>query len=111
VLSLVIAMAAQTALQRLTPGFGAVTTVMTGNLAQYFMDLAALDPSRARVRPRCHGRVIAQFVIGCALGAATVKAFGFVVLLIPLFVLWRVALHDSETIGRPSLCGEPDAAE
>lgn len=98
VLMLVIAMAAQTALQRMNPSLGS-TTVMTGNLAQCFLELSSnLRLGTGARSSWCTdaARVVASFVVGCLCGAAMVTWFGFGVLVVPLWVLWRVGLREPE---------------
>jgi uncharacterized membrane protein YoaK (UPF0700 family) len=112
VLSLVSAMAAQTTLQRLTPQLGAVTTVMTGNLAQCLVDLPAKLKGRAWRTPGCSSHVVALFLCGCALGVLLVQWYGFGTLVVPLFVLWRVGLRGLRPASHPDASApiEDDAA-
>ncbi|MET0389097.1 MAG: YoaK family protein [Polyangiales bacterium] len=88
---LVLAMAAQTTLQRLRPEIGTATTVMTGNLAQCLVDLFA-ERSRGTGSGAPHAQVVFLFVLGCLLGAASVSTLGFGALLMPLSVLLGFAL-------------------
>lgn len=92
VLSLVVAMAAQTTLQRMTPSLITATTVMTGNLAQCFLELTG-DIRRSWATSTA--RIVCAFIMGCLSGAALVKWFGFGMLVLPLFVLWRIGLRDA----------------
>lgn len=108
VLSLVSAMAAQTTLQRLSPQLGAVTTVMTGNLAQCLLDLPVKLKRRAWRTPGCSSHVVALFLCGCALGVLLVQWYGFGTLVVPLFVLWRVGLRGLRPASRPEPSAPPE---
>jgi uncharacterized membrane protein YoaK (UPF0700 family) len=84
---LVTAMGIQNAMHRLTPTFGPMTTVMTGNVTHWFVEaLTPLTPEGARER-RLRGVVIASFGVGCIVGALGVARFGFAVLVVPTAVL------------------------
>jgi uncharacterized membrane protein YoaK (UPF0700 family) len=93
VLSAVVAMAAQTTLHRLAPECGPSTTVMTGNLAQWVMDLPSSRPRRRNPLQAHAGRTVASFAVGCAIAAPSVRALGFGMLFIPLVVLIGSALR------------------
>ncbi len=83
---LITAMGIQNAIHRLTPTFGPMTTVMTGNVTNWFVEaLAPHTPEGARKR-RLLGLVIASFAAGCAVGALGVARFGFAVLVVPTAV-------------------------
>jgi uncharacterized membrane protein YoaK (UPF0700 family) len=83
---LVTAMGIQNAIHRLTPTFGPMTTVMTGNVTNWLVEmLEPLTPEGARKR-HLLGRVIASFAAGCIGGALGVARFGFVVLAVPAAV-------------------------
>jgi uncharacterized membrane protein YoaK (UPF0700 family) len=100
VLSLVAAMAAQTALHRLLPGLGTCTTVMTGNIAQWMLDWSEGPlprPSRARdSAPQTasqSGLVLLLFITGCLVGVTTVKLLGLGMLAIPMCVLLATSIR------------------
>jgi uncharacterized membrane protein YoaK (UPF0700 family) len=86
---LVTAMAIQNTIHRLNPGFGPFTTVMTGNVTGWVVDVLAAAPRAtpdAVLRRRQLGLVIAAFALGCAAGGLGVVRFGFVALLVPMVV-------------------------
>jgi len=83
VVILVAAMGLQNALHRLTPALGAMTTVMTGNVTQWFVELVRPLPDNTR-KHRLLGGVIAAFAVGCVAGALGVARFGFVVMVLPM---------------------------
>ena len=92
---LVSAMGIQNAVHRLSPTFGPMTTVMTGNVTNWFVEaFAPVTPEGARKR-RLLGIVIASFAAGCIVGALGVARFGFAMLVVPtavtLFARSRVA--------------------
>jgi uncharacterized membrane protein YoaK (UPF0700 family) len=93
VLSSVVAMAAQTTLHRLTPDLGPSTTVMTGNLAQWVMDLPSSQRRHRNPHQPHPARILASFAVGCAIAAPSVRALGFGVLFLPLAVLVGSALR------------------
>ena len=85
------AMAVQNALVRLSLAGAPSTAVMTTNVTVLAMDigeiLLAQDANRAakaRERARKTGTVIAGFVIGCAVGAASEHMFGLQSLAVPI---------------------------
>lgn len=88
---IVAAMALQNAAHRLFPGFGAATTVMTGNITQFFIDRtrALFGPASgpATGADRVVPFVIAGFVLGCGLSAFATSWLGIGSLLIPAVVV------------------------
>jgi uncharacterized membrane protein YoaK (UPF0700 family) len=87
---LVVAMGVQNAMHRLSPTFGPMTTVMTGNVTQWFVDARAPVTSDGARKRSLLGIVIASFAVGCIVGALGVARFGFVVLAVPMLVLFLV---------------------
>jgi uncharacterized membrane protein YoaK (UPF0700 family) len=83
---LVIAMGVQNAMHRLNPSLGPMTTVMTGNVTQWFMEKLLPVAPEAKPKHRLLGVVIAAFAGGCIAGALGVARVGFVVLLVPTAV-------------------------
>ena len=96
----VVAMACQNAAHRLYPSLGAATTVMTGNIAQFFIDLTRqVLPSAAvptgEVLPageRSLPILILAFVLGCVGAAFLTRAVGPASLLAPVPLLIAMAL-------------------
>jgi uncharacterized membrane protein YoaK (UPF0700 family) len=85
---LVAAMGIQNALHRLNPApLGAMTTVMTGNVTQWLVEIVWPQASQDRAKHRLLGVVIASFAVGCVGGAWGVAWFGFGVLLLPMVVV------------------------
>lgn len=96
---LVTAMGIQNAMHRLNPTLGPMTTVMTGNVTNWFVEaLAPVTPDGARKR-RLLGLVIASFGAGCIVGALGVARFGFAALAAPAVV---TLLARSKVAGRPA---------
>jgi uncharacterized membrane protein YoaK (UPF0700 family) len=96
---LVTAMGIQNAMHRLTPTLGPMTTVMTGNVTNWFVEtLAPVTPEGARKR-RLLGLVIASFVAGCVVGALGVAHSGFAVLVVPAAV---TLFARSQFVGGPA---------
>lgn len=92
VVLLVLAMGAQNALHRVATGLGPATTVMTGNVTQWFVDLVARPklPDVAKKRGEL-GAVIVAFTFGCAAGAYGVEYLGFASLALPALLVLVVA--------------------
>ena len=96
----VVAMACQNAAHRLYPSLGAATTVMTGNIAQFFIDWTRrVRPSptvpKGEVLPageRSLPILILAFVLGCAGAAFLTGAIGPTSLLVPVPLLIAMAL-------------------
>jgi uncharacterized membrane protein YoaK (UPF0700 family) len=95
----VVAMACQNAAHRLYPSLGPATTVMTGNIAQFFIDGTRwLRPSAAvpkgEVMPageRSLPILILAFVLGCGGSAFLTGAIGPMSLLVPVPLLIAMA--------------------
>jgi hypothetical protein len=78
---------------------GPMTTVMTGNVTNWFAEtLAPLTPEGARKR-RLLGLVIVSFVSGCLIGGLGVAHGGFGVLAIPTVV---ILFARSQVVDRPA---------
>lgn len=91
---LVLAMGVQNTVHRLRPTLGAMTTVMTGNVTQWFVE--SVTPAAAPDGPakhRAQALLIAAFAAGCTAGAFGVWHFGFVVLLLPMALALVVRAH------------------
>lgn len=73
---LVLAMGVQNAMHRLEPALGPTTTVMTGNVTGFLIEVLRPAPEAA-AKHRLAGHVIASFALGCAAGAFGVTRFGF----------------------------------
>jgi len=106
----VFAMAIQNATHRLYPTIGPATTVMTGNITQFFIDRArnllgrvsvsAIDdmPPSSWILPP----IILSFGVGCVLGALATGRFGIVSFCFPsltvvlcAIALRRTSAHDA----------------
>jgi uncharacterized membrane protein YoaK (UPF0700 family) len=106
----VMAMALQNAAHRLFPGFGAMTTVMTGNITQFVIDhsrrwfgFAKVAPTAAKA-DRIIPTIIAGFVVGCAASAFTTATIGFGSLALPaiaLLVLVLLSAPQTAYLDRP----------
>jgi uncharacterized membrane protein YoaK (UPF0700 family) len=83
---LVVAMGIQNAMHRLTPTLGPMTTVMTGNVTNWFAETFAPDTPESAHKRRLLGLVIVSFVVGCVAGALGVAHAGFAVLVVPTVV-------------------------
>ena len=88
---LVIAMGIQNSLHRLHTTLGPMTTVMTGNVTQWFVEKLIATPIADPAKHRVLGFIIVAFAAGCIAGACGVAQFGFVVLYVP--ALLTVALR------------------
>jgi uncharacterized membrane protein YoaK (UPF0700 family) len=96
----VVAMACQNASHRLYPSLGPATTVMTGNISQFFIDRtrkyrpSGMLPQDEDVRSGERGLpvLIAAFVAGCVGAAFLTGAVGPMSLLVPSAVLVVMAL-------------------
>jgi uncharacterized membrane protein YoaK (UPF0700 family) len=80
---LVAAMGMQNAIHRLTPTLGPMTTVMTGNVTQWFVEARIPGPPANADKHRLLAFVILAFALGCVGGALGVARFGFAVLVVP----------------------------
>lgn len=88
-------MALQNAAHRLYPSIGPATTVMTGNITQFFIDKARrldgrLSVSQINDMPKNENIlpfVIAAFGLGCVLGAVLTSHIGNVTFLVPAAVV------------------------
>jgi len=102
----VVAMACQNAAHRLYPSLGPATTVMTGNITQFFIDgTRLLRPSRklpaGEVMPageRSLPVLILAFVLGCVGAAFLTGAVGPASLLVPVPILAAMALLHRRAI-------------
>lgn len=102
----VVAMACQNAAHRLYPSLGPSTTVMTGNIAQFFIDRTRqLRPSAAvpkdEVMPageRSLPILILAFVAGCFGSAFATAAIGAVSLLVPVPLLIAMAIFHRRSL-------------
>jgi uncharacterized membrane protein YoaK (UPF0700 family) len=83
---LVTAMGIQNAMHRLTPTLGPMTTVMTGNVTNWFAEALAPQTPEGAHKRRLLGLVIASFVAGCVAGGLGVARAGFAVLVVPAAV-------------------------
>jgi len=83
---LVLAMGLQNAMHRLHAALGPMTTVMTGNVTGFLVDLVVPTPENA-AKHRTLAVVLAAFTAGCAAGALGVANAGFVVLAAPALVV------------------------
>jgi uncharacterized membrane protein YoaK (UPF0700 family) len=92
---LVTAMGIQNGFHRLRPTLGAMTTVMTGNLTQWLVELvmptSTPDPSKRRAL----SVVLASFAAGCVGGGWGVAQLGFGALAVPMVfaLLARSRIH------------------
>jgi uncharacterized membrane protein YoaK (UPF0700 family) len=95
----VMAMAVQNATHQLFPGFGAATTVITGNIARLMVEFSrSLVPSitpqtqdTEHHRDRITLATISGFVLGCLISAWLTTRLGLAMLLAPALVLLLVA--------------------
>jgi len=107
----VVAMACQNASHRLYPSIGPATTVMTGNIAQFFIDRtrqarpSARLPKDEDIRSGERGLpvLILSFVLGCVGAAFLTGAVGPASLLVPAAVLIAMAFaHRGHMARRPA---------
>ncbi|WPL10773.1 MULTISPECIES: YoaK family protein [Thiorhodovibrio] len=95
----VMAMAVQNATHQLFPGFGAATTVMTGNIARLMVEFSRslVPPIAPQTQYTEHHRdritlaTISGFVLGCLISAWLTTRLGLAMLLAPALVLLLVA--------------------
>jgi uncharacterized membrane protein YoaK (UPF0700 family) len=108
----VVAMACQNASHRLYPSLGPATTVMTGNIAQFFIDRTRRSRPSARlpadedIRAGERGLpvLIGAFVAGCVGAAFLTGAIGPASLLVPAAFLVAMAfVHRRHIAGRTPL--------
>ncbi len=91
--SVVVAMAIQNSLHRLDEQTGPFTTVMTGNVTSWLVEVA----HGQSVKRRTLGILLLAFTIGCLAGAYGVLWYRFAALLIPAVVLAVVrVVHGRE---------------
>jgi uncharacterized membrane protein YoaK (UPF0700 family) len=94
---LVLAMGIQNAMHRLNPALGPMTTVMTGNVTGWLVELLRPGPPANAPKHRILGAAIVAFACGCISGALSIARFGFGALVVPLafalFARTRVAEH------------------
>ncbi len=83
---LVIAMGIQNAMHRLRPSLGPMTTVMTGNVTQWFVESLDPSPSGVSSKRRLLCGVLVAFALGCTSGALGVVRWHFSVLVVPMVV-------------------------
>ncbi|NOK15473.1 YoaK family protein [Corallococcus carmarthensis] len=85
----VIAMGIQNAMHRVSPSLGPMTTVMTGNVTQWFVEKVLPAAPENAVKHRSLGFIILAFALGCLGGAFGVQHLGFAAFLAPLgLALW-----------------------
>ena len=85
----VIAMGIQNAMHRVSPSLGPMTTVMTGNVTQWFVEKVIPGAPENAGKHRSLGFIILAFALGCLGGAFGVQHLGFPALLIPgVLALW-----------------------
>jgi uncharacterized membrane protein YoaK (UPF0700 family) len=83
---LVAAMGIQNALHRLNPTLGPMTTVMTGNVTEWFVETVIPGAPALAQKHRRLGVVILWFAVGCATGALGIAQIGFAVLVVPMAI-------------------------
>jgi len=107
----VVAMACQNAAHRLYPSLGPATTVMTGNIAQFFIDRTRQArpsnrlPKDEDIRSGERGLpfLILTFIVGCVASAFLTGAIGPASLLVPAAVLVVMAfVHRGHLAKRAS---------
>ncbi|MET0389437.1 MAG: YoaK family protein [Polyangiales bacterium] len=96
---LVIALAAQNALHRLSPSLSTCTTAMTGNLAQWLSELGS-SPRGSTSRA---ARVLSAFAGGAAAGAIATRFLGVDALLLPLCA-YTSLVHALPLVVRSDVC-------
>ncbi|RKI04691.1 YoaK family protein [Corallococcus sp. AB038B] len=85
----VIAMGIQNAMHRVAPSLGPMTTVMTGNVTQWFVEQVVPATPENAGKHRSLGFIILAFALGCLGGAFGVQHLGFAAFLAPLgLALW-----------------------
>ena len=102
----VVAMARQNAAHRLYPSLGSSTTVMAGNIAQFYIDeTRRLGPSRSVPKgeklpkgERSLPILILAFVLGCVASAFLTGASGPVSLLAPAALLLVLGFAHRSTL-------------
>jgi len=107
----VVAMACQNASHRLYPSIGPATTVMTGNIAQFFIDRtrqarpSARLPKDETTRSGERGLpvLILAFILGCVAAAFVTGALGPASLLLPAAILIAMSFaHRGHIAQRPA---------
>lgn len=83
---LVTAMGVQNATHRLSPSLGPMTTVMTGNVTQWLVEMVVPVSTEKAQGHRVLGVLIAAFALGCVSGGVGVAHYGFVVLVVPMAI-------------------------
>jgi uncharacterized membrane protein YoaK (UPF0700 family) len=104
----VVAMACQNASHRLYPSLGPATTVMTGNISQFFIDRTRRFRPSARlaadedIRSGERGLpiLIGAVVVGCVGAAFVTGAIGPASLLVPAVILTAMALLHRRDMSR-----------
>ncbi|RKG84995.1 YoaK family protein [Corallococcus terminator] len=85
----VIAMGIQNAMHRVSPSLGPMTTVMTGNVTQWFVEKVIPGAPENAGKHRSLGFIILAFALGCLGGAFGVQHLGFASFLAPVaLALW-----------------------
>lgn len=110
----VIGMAIQNAAHRLYPQIGPASTVMTGNITQFFIDrtrglMGRRSVSKIDDMPASNWVVpgiIAAFIAGCALGAVATSHVGNVTFLVPAAAVLAGALLQRR-LATSSANGDP----
>lgn len=80
----VIAMGMQNAMHRVAPTLGPMTTVMTGNVTQWFVEKVSPGAPENVGKHRSLGFIILAFSLGCLGGAFGVQQLGFASFLAPM---------------------------
>ncbi|WP_342379365.1 DUF1275 domain-containing protein [Myxococcus stipitatus] len=80
----VVAMGMQNAMHRVAPAMGPMTTVMTGNVTQWFVEKVIPGAPENVGKHRSLGFIILAFSLGCLGGAFGVHHWGFAAFLAPM---------------------------
>ena len=80
----VIAMGIHNAMHRVAPSLGPMTTVMTGNVTQWFVEKVIPGAPENAGKHRSLGFIILAFALGCLGGAFGVQQLGFAAFLAPM---------------------------
>ncbi|QSQ17876.1 YoaK family protein [Myxococcus landrumensis] len=80
----VVAMGMQNAMHRVAPTLGPMTTVMTGNVTQWFVEKVIPGAPENVGKHRSLGFIILAFSLGCLGGAFGVQHWGFAAFLAPM---------------------------
>ncbi|MBJ6765938.1 DUF1275 domain-containing protein [Myxococcaceae bacterium JPH2] len=80
----VVAMGMQNAMHRVAPALGPMTTVMTGNVTQWFVEKVIPGAPENVGKHRSLGLIILAFALGCLGGAFGVHHLGFAAFVAPM---------------------------